>query len=1075
MRSFQQAFDARIEELFLSSDGPTAYFFKGFPPAQVQHILSHPQRILDCPDLMTHGMLDLSAMEENARPLLTALLTAQSTVVGIYEQLISLCSMAQHVGSLFQGTIVVVENNLFPSWVPSCLPPQQANALFERIRSEQNVKDNTTQLIDKYYGDAMPVASDHILLSPRNVHQDEGLRCIDFWDQCNPPQDCPGGIELHIGTEQDWNFRFLLMEDGGRPVHLTWEFGKEPASSQGLKQTLSCLDIPFSECPIDTRISSTKYDPHRFLPLLQTYWGSEAAFRDLSFYENPLRSKETKLLSQGTIISEIVDQCERAYRGESNYRDVFITAPTGAGKSLLFQLPALHLAQEYGLVTVVISPLIALMNDQVAQLESQHGITCATCINSSLSYEERLERIRDIQSGDKSILYMAPELLLSTKLSAFLGGRGLGLLVIDEAHTVTSWGRDFRSDYWFLGDFLKTTKRDGLTFPVLCLTATAVYSGADDVVNDTIAELDLNDPVVHLGNVKRENIEFNIAQHSPSDYPDPVELTKESMVLEQLQEYVRRQEKTLVYCPYRSQVETLYNKLPHATRQQVRRYHGQVPTPERKLTEHSYRNGEVCALVCTKAFGMGIDVKDIKHIIHFAPTGTLSDYVQEIGRAARDKEMVGIAHIDYFPSDIRYVRVLNGLSEMRQYQLREMLRKLSDIYQAKGKRNLLIAPDTFSYLFREQELENKVKNGLLLLAKDLKYKYSFPVLIVRPKAMLTKNYVNVPYELEPAFLAQYGPYAQKLVAGGKRTIPSRDGVRASDVTVTNNGTIYLVDMSELWEQCFPNMTFGIFKQHFFSPDLLKNRHETKLSPRIRITLNYNMDFSDALDAMTRVVTAIKEIMESHKRGQSKTFTAQVFEQELTQLLGEPVIEHSKFGLLMDIFTMATDENATFSQSRSQIKVLQKRKQPNRDETVYFVNSGYYSRLLDTFQSMLYQCTPSEEGVYQSFLPSGQRSSIALMPLLKLLELLNIASYEIRGGEKLELFLRINDPDKIKRLSQGDYRNAILQDIRKKHQKSQAMLSAFFQIEMTGKARWSLIEDYFLGREEQVNALLGLEE
>ena len=100
-------------------------------------------------------------------------------------------------------------------------------------------------------------------------------------------------------------------------------------------------------------------------------------------------------------------------------------------------------------------------------------------------------------------------------------------------------------------------------------------------------------------------------------------------------------------------------------------------------------------LFCTKAFGMGIDVGDIKHVIHFAPTGTLSDYVQEIGRAARNTEIQGVAHIDYFPSDLRYVRSLNGISEMRQYQLCEMLKKICAIQRAKKRRNLLISAETF--------------------------------------------------------------------------------------------------------------------------------------------------------------------------------------------------------------------------------------------------------------------------------------------------------------------------------------------------------------------------------------------
>lgn len=109
-------------------------------------------------------------------------------------------------------------------------------------------------------------------------------------------------------------------------------------------------------------------------------------------------------------------------------------------------------------------------------LENKRGVKTATCINSSISYEARQQRINEIRSGKKSIVYLAPELLLATGLQTLLGERKISLLVIDEAHTVTSWGRDFRSDYWFLGDFLKSVKKNGYAFPVLCLTSSAFNS-----------------------------------------------------------------------------------------------------------------------------------------------------------------------------------------------------------------------------------------------------------------------------------------------------------------------------------------------------------------------------------------------------------------------------------------------------------------------------------------------------------------------------------------------------------------------------------------------------------------------
>ena len=126
-----------------------------------------------------------------------------------------------------------------------------------------------------------------------------------------------------------------------------------------------------------------------------------------------------------------------------------MTAPTGAGKSLLFQLPALYLAQKHHVVTLVIEPLKQLMIDQVHNLRRQ-GVTCVAAINSDISYQERLEEYERIRTGETSIIYLSPELLLASSIDAILNGRTLGLVVIDEVHTVTSWGIDFRPDYWYL-------------------------------------------------------------------------------------------------------------------------------------------------------------------------------------------------------------------------------------------------------------------------------------------------------------------------------------------------------------------------------------------------------------------------------------------------------------------------------------------------------------------------------------------------------------------------------------------------------------------------------------------------
>ena len=160
----------------------------------------------------------------------------------------------------------------------------------------------------------------------------------------------------------------------------------------------------------------------------------------------------------------------------------------------------------------------------------------------------------------------------------------------------------------------------------------------------------------------------------------------------------------------------------------------------------------------------------------------------------------------------------------------------------KNRRNLLISADTFSYLFKEDELETRTKSGLLLLAKDLSNKYSFPVLIVRPKPMLAKNYVNVPFEIEEQFLKKYGAYAKLQKGSNNRIVSSGNLSRASDVRISSDGNTYLVDMAEIWENCFPDRAFGMFKMQFFSEKLRSRKGEYSISPRVLAEIRYHDDF-----------------------------------------------------------------------------------------------------------------------------------------------------------------------------------------------------------------------------------------
>ena len=616
-----QYFSNRVEELISEFTGHTLIFFKGFGLEQIRFLITHPNSLLDDASLLHEGFLDLEAIDDRWLDLAASIKSATKPLVGFYEELLAI---RQFLPRMKVDKIVVIENNILSPWVPCYFPYSYAEKLFDYWQTEHEPPAGSPLLqLVQMYGDVKLLKEGKALLLPATL-DDERIEIIPFWQGCvvekEPLTDDIKHIE--VGSIEDWEY-CLNMTNGVLSSALFLQSGDSlSARTSAIFSAANLLNLEVFLDELELYQEKIEYNDSQFVHVLQKYWGNAAQFRPLLFYKDPDRSQETEIITQGQIIAEIVDQCEAAQDGDI-FSNIFITAPTGSGKSILFQIPAIYLAEKYNLVTIVVSPLIALMNDQVDQLQRERGISIAACINSSMSIEERSDVIDQIHAGKKSLLYLAPELLLTTHLQSFLGGRQVGMVVIDEAHTVTSWGRDFRSDYWFLGDFLKQTARDGLSFPVLCLTATAVYSGDDDVVNDTIHELGLGKTIIHLGNVKRSNISFDIQRHNPAEVEGRIENAKLDLTLKRMREYIARGEKVLTYFPYRSQVDQIYNLVNATDHVKIRRYHGQIPSAERKMVERDYKAGTAMGLFCTKAFGMGIDVGDIKHVIptqHEGPT-----------------------------------------------------------------------------------------------------------------------------------------------------------------------------------------------------------------------------------------------------------------------------------------------------------------------------------------------------------------------------------------------------------------------------------------------------------------------
>ncbi|MDR5773775.1 MULTISPECIES: ATP-dependent DNA helicase RecQ [unclassified Caballeronia] len=307
---------------------------------------------------------------------------------------------------------------------------------------------------------------------------------------------------------------------------------------------------------------------------------------------------------------------EEVIRSVLDGADTLAVMPTGAGKSLCYQLPAL----QFEGMTIVVSPLISLMRDQAAKL-AEAGVATRV-LNSTLKASEAREAMQAIADHAVRILFVTPERLVDAEFNATLLADGMPevpLVVIDEAHCISQWGHDFRPAYVELIHAVKTLGRP----PVLALTATATPA----VVTDIVRELQMRHAnVIHTG-VYRENLHFSVEQLT-----NPEE--KRARAIERVS---AMQGSGIVYCSTVAECEALHAALVDAG-VEAERYHGKLAASVRSEAQDAFMEDRVRVMVATNAFGMGIDKPDIRFVLHAQMPGSLDAYYQEAGRAGRDGE-----------------------------------------------------------------------------------------------------------------------------------------------------------------------------------------------------------------------------------------------------------------------------------------------------------------------------------------------------------------------------------------------------------------------------------------------------
>ena len=291
-------------------------------------------------------------------------------------------------------------------------------------------------------------------------------------------------------------------------------------------------------------------------------------------------------------------------------RDILAVMPTGAGKSLCYQVPAMLFSG----ITLVISPLISLMQDQVKAL-NEAGVNAAF-INSSLSEKELNDTFKNAYKGHYKIIYVAPERLMSEGFISFAKSVEISMVTVDEAHCISQWGQDFRPSYMDIAEFINILDKRPI---ISAFTATATQNVREDI----ICSLGLNDPYFLVTGFDRENLFFQV------DKPQ----NKERFILDFIERH--RGESGIIYCATRKNVDSLYTLLrkQHIS---VGKYHAGMSNEERKQMQNDFVFDYTSIVIATNAFGMGIDKSNVRFVIHYNMPSSMENYYQEAGRAGRD-------------------------------------------------------------------------------------------------------------------------------------------------------------------------------------------------------------------------------------------------------------------------------------------------------------------------------------------------------------------------------------------------------------------------------------------------------
>ncbi len=432
----------------------------------------------------------------------------------------------------------------------------------------------------------------------------------------------------------------------------------------------------------------------------------------------------------------------RAVKAAVEGKSLLAVFPTGGGKSITFQVPALMAGRNEKGLTVVISPLQSLMQDQVYNLE-RLGNTDAVAINGLLNPIERMESIRRVEDGSAKLLYIAPESLRSRSIERILLGRNVVRFVVDEAHCFSAWGQDFRTDYLYIAEFIRNLckkKRLEHMIPVSCFTATAKQNVIEDIKTYFKDELDLDLELFSTG-ASRKNLTYKVIEVSAGEKYECLRGLLDA-----------KKCPTIIYASRTRRVNELAKHL-NQDGYAAGLYHGKMEKNEKSENQRAFTDGKIDIMVATSAFGMGVDKKDVGMVIHYDISDSLENYVQEAGRAGRDQSISAECYVLFDEKDLDDHFMLLNQTKIGIKEIQQVWQAIKNVTKKRSK-------------FSSSALEIARMAGWDDTVMDVETRVKTAI-----NALEEANYVkrgdNIPHVYADSLLVKSGIDARKIIDASK--------------------------------------------------------------------------------------------------------------------------------------------------------------------------------------------------------------------------------------------------------------------------------------------------------------------